>query len=167
MAVVYHQFDARSATLRTTAFPQLVQVNGTNIPIFGYAFDPTTEEAVYFDFRAVNYGSGDLTVDVDWYADSATTGAVMWSAQIAAITPDADTQDAETDAYATATTATDSHLGTTAHRIHRAVITVSNLDAIASQDDVRLRVARVAGNAADTMAGDANLTRVTVSYSDV
>jgi hypothetical protein len=42
---------------------------------------------------------------------------------------------------------------------------VTNLDALASQDDVWLRIARNAtGN---TMAGDAILTLATVSYSDV
>lgn len=166
MATVSQVFEARSAELRTTAFPQLVKANGTNIPVSGYAFDASTEEAMFFDFRAIRYGSGNLTVDVDWYADTASTGAVMWGAQIAAITPAADTQDVETDALATVATTTTTHLGTTGQRLHRTAITVSSLDSLAADDDVRLRISRVAANAADTLSGDAIATRITISYSD-
>jgi hypothetical protein len=166
MATVSLVFDVQAADLRTTAFPQLVKANGTNIPVTGYAFDAATEEAVFFGFRAVRYGSGNLTVDVDWYADTATSGDVVWGAQLAAITPNSDTQDVETDALATANTFTDSHLATTGQRLHRAAITVSNLDSIAADDDVRLRVYRVAANGSDTMTGDAVLVRLAVSYSD-
>lgn len=166
MATVSQVFEARSAELRSTAFPQLVKANGTNIPVSGYAFDASAEEALFFDFRAFRYGSGNLTVDVDWYADTASSGAVVWAAQIAAITPTADTQDVETDALATVATTTTTHLGTTGQRLHRTSITVSALDSIAADDDVRLRIARAAANGSDTMAGDAIATRVTVSYSD-
>lgn len=166
MATVSQVFEARSADLRPTAFPQLVRNNGTNIPISGYSFDASTEEAIFFDFRATRYGSGNLTVDVDWYADTATSGAVKWGAQIAAITPNVDTQDVETDTLATVATATTTHPGTTGQRLQRTSITVSSLDSLAADDDVRLRISRVAADAADTMTGDAIATRVTVSYSD-
>jgi hypothetical protein len=166
MATVYWPFEARAAELRSTAFPQLIRVDGTNIPVSGYAFDASTIESIYFDFPAVLYGSGNLTVWIDWYADTATSGVVRWGAAIAAITPDTDTQDVETDSLATQNTVDDTHLGTTGQRLHRAIITVSNLDSIAANDDVRLQIQRVANNAADTMTGDAILTRVTVSYSD-
>ena len=166
MATVTQVFEARSADLRTSGFPQLVRHNGTNIPVAGYAFDAATEEAIFFDFRATRYGSGNLTVDVDWYSTAATSGAVMWGAQIAAITPTTDTQDVETDALATVATTTTSHPGTTTQRLLRTSITVSSLDSLAADDDVRIRISRVAANAADTMTGDVIATRVTVSYSD-
>jgi hypothetical protein len=114
----------------------------------------------------VSYGSGNLTVDIDWYADTASTGNIIWGAAIAAITPDSDSQDVETDSLATANTVTDSHLGTTGQRLHRCSITVSNLDSLAAGDDVRMRIYRDADDGSDTMTGDAILTRVTVSYSD-
>ena len=166
MATVSQVFEARSAELRSTAFPQLVKANGTNIPVSGYAFDASTEEAIFFDLRAIRYGSGNVTVDVDWYADTATTGAVVWSAQLAAITPTADTQDVETDTLATVATTTTSHPGTTGQRLLRTSVTVSSLDSLAADDDVRLRISRVAANAGDTLTGDAILTRASVSYSD-
>jgi hypothetical protein len=166
MATVYQVFDAAQGEPRTTAFPQLVKANGSNIPVTGYAFDASTEEAVFMDWRAVSYGSGNLTVDIDWYADTASTGNIIWGAAIAAITPDSDSQDVETDSLATANTVTDSHLGTTGQRLHRCSITVSNLDSLAAGDDVRMRIYRDADDGSDTMTGDAILTRVTVSYSD-
>lgn len=166
MATVTHVFAAVNGEMRSTAFPQLVKANGTAIPITGYAFDAAADEALFFDFRAVSYGSGNVTVAVDWYADTASSGDVIWGAQLACITPDTDTQDVETKALATANTVTDTHLGTTGQRLHRASITVSNLDSLASDDDVRLRVYRDADAGGDTLAGDAIAVRVTVSYSD-
>lgn len=166
MATVTQQWSAAAAELRSTAFPQLVKANGTNIPVSGYAFDASAAEDLFFDFEAVAYGSGNLTVRLRWYADTASTGAATWGAAIAALTPNTDTQDVETDALAAAATTTTTHLGTTGQREHETTVTVTALDSLATGDTVRLRVFRDAANAADTMLGDAILTRVTVTYSD-
>jgi hypothetical protein len=91
----------------------------------------------------------------------------VWESKLAVITPDTDTQDVETKALATLNTVTDTHLGTVGQRLHRAIITVTNLDALAANDDVWVKLTRNAVNVADTMAGDAILTLATVSYSDV
>jgi hypothetical protein len=139
---------------------------GTNFPVHGHLFDAASDEAAFFYFTAFNYGSGNLTVDLEWYADTAASGDVVFTAALAAITPDTDTQDIETKAFATANTVTDSHLGTTNQRLHRATITVSNLDSIAARDWCCLRVTRDADNGSDTLTGDVMLTKVVVSYSD-
>ena len=165
MATVTQVFPAASGDVRTSGFPQLVKANGTSIPIMGYAFDATAEEALFFDLRAADYDSGDLTVDVDWYADTASSGAVVWGCQIAALTPNTDTQDVETDGLATANTVTTTHPGGTVQRPLRSSITVTNLDSLADGDDVRIRIYRAAAAAGDTMTGDAILTQVTVSYT--
>lgn len=159
------QLDPAGATLRSSAFPALVQANGTNIPVRGLAFDAASLEAVFFRFRAVDYSSGNLTVDLAWYADTASSGAVVWGAAIAAITPNTDTQDVETDALATAATTTTSHLGTTGQRLHRTSVTISSLDSLAADDNVALQVYRDAANGSDTMTGDAILAGVTVSWT--
>lgn len=166
MATVTQTLDPSAGVLRTTGFPALMAANGTSIPVRGLAFDAATEEAVFFRVRAVSYGSGNVSVALDWYADTASSGDVVWGAQLAAITPDTDTQDVETDALATAATVTDSHLGTTGQRLHRAVVTLAALDSLAADDDVALRVYRVAASGSDTMTGDAIVTRVSVAYSD-
>lgn len=168
MATVTQHLDVGGAIFRSTASPALVQVDGTSIPVRGLAFDATNDEAAFWSFIATSYGSGNLTVRVYWYADTATTGNVVWEAQIAAITPNTDSQDIETDALATLNFVQDTHLGTTGQRLHSADITVSNLDSLAAGDHVFLRLARDANgtNATDDMAGDAIVVLVTVSYSD-
>src|SRR3990167_8656729 len=117
MGTVKQEFDVGAAQFLTSAFP-LITKNGTNIPVLGLLYDPATDEAAFWDFIAHNYGSGNLTLDIYWYADSADSGDVVWEAQIAAITPNADSQDVETDTLAAANTVTDSHLGTTRQREH-------------------------------------------------
>lgn len=166
MATVSQQLDAASAQFLATAFPALVK-GGTNFPVVGLAYDAAADEAAFWLLRAINYGSGNVTVGIDWYADTATSGDVVWAVQLAAITPDTDSQDVETKALATANTGTDTHLGTVGQRLHRAVVTVTNVDALAADDDVWVRVSRDADNAADTLTGDAVVALVAVSYSDV
>jgi hypothetical protein len=163
MANVVVQLDPGAAQFLSSAFPQL-QKNGTNFPVSALAYDAATEEAAFWRFQASQYASGNLTVDLGWYADTATSGDVVWAVQIAAITPNSDTQDVETKTLATANTATDSHLGTTGQRDHHISVTVSNLDSLAADDDVWIRIARQAAAAGDTMAGDALLIGATVSY---
>jgi hypothetical protein len=151
-----------------TNFPQYLKRNGTNFPVSALFYDATTDEAAFWKFVATSYGSGNLTLTLYWYADTATTANVVWEAQISAITPDADTQDVETDGLATLNFVQDTHLGTTAHRVHSCVITISNLDSIAAGDVVHLRIARDANgtNAPDDLAGDSALLMATLSYSD-
>lgn len=167
MATVYQQLEPGSAQFLASAYPALVRNIGTNFPVVGLAYDAASLEAAFWHFEATNYGSGNVTVRVEWYADTASSGDVVWGVQLAAITANTDTQDVETKAFATANTATDTHLGTTAQRLHQIDVTVSNLDTLAARDGVWLRVYRDAANVADTMTGDAILTGLTVSYSDV
>lgn len=163
MANVNIQLDPGSAQFLSTGFPSIVR-NGTNFPVVGLAYDAAAAEAAFWEFRAVSYASGNLTVSIDWYADTATSGDVIWGVQLACITPDSDTQDVETKALATANTVTDTHLGTTGQRLHRASVTVSNLDSLAADDAMWIRVYRDAAAGGDTMTGDGIVTGVNVSY---
>jgi len=146
----FYELGDYNAMLRTATFADLVQANGTNIPVRGLSF--ATGEQAFWRFRTRGYTSGNLTVAIDWYADTGTTGDAVWGASIAAITPATDTQDIETDALATQTTTTTTHLGTTGQRLHRTTVTVSNLDSLAADDNVTLRIERVA--AGNTLAGN-------------
>ena len=165
MATVYQQMEPAAAHFLSSAFPQ-IKTNGTNFPAVGLAFDAAADEAAYWRLDAVNYGSGNLTVRVEWYADTATSGDVVWGVQLAAITANTDSGDVESKALATANTATDTHLGTTGQRLHQIDVTVSNLDSLAARDALWVKLYRDADNASDTMTGDAIVTGVTVSYSD-
>ena len=166
MATIKQFFDAFNLVLPSTGFAQMDTVQGTNFPIPVLAFDQTADEAAFAIFSPVGYGSGNLDVDIDWYADTASSGVVRWGVSLAAITPDADTQDIETKAFATEQTVDDTHLGTTNQRLHRATVSLSNLDSIAEGDWCVLRIRRIGSDAADTMTGDALLAGVKIAYAD-
>lgn len=166
MATVSHLLHPEAAQYLSTAFPQLVKANGTSFPVAGLAFDAAAAENAYWKTRALRYGTGNLTLTIDWYADTASTGVVRWIAAIAAVTPDTDSGDIETKALATAQSVDDTHLGTTGQRLHRASLTITNLDSLAADDVVFVRVGREANHANDTMAGDAIMVLATLAYSD-
>lgn len=166
MATVSHFLDPAGAQFLASTFPALSRVTSGSFPAVGLAYDAATDEAAFWHLRAISYGSGNVTASIHWYADTATSGDVVWEVQLAAITPNTDTQDVETKAFATANTATDSHLGTTGQRLHEVAVTVSNLDTLAVNDALWVRVARDANNASDTLTGDVFLTQLVLSYSD-
>jgi hypothetical protein len=85
---------------------------------------------------------------------------------VAVITPNSDSQDIETDAFDTAATTQDAHIGTTAQRLHTCDVTVTAVDSLAAGDWVCLHLYRDASDTTnDTLAGDANVVMVTVSYT--
>lgn len=166
MATVVHQFFPLDGVPPASNFATYDVISGSNFPVPCLDFDTTTAESIYFYFRADEYGSGDLTIDIDWYADTAASGNVVWDVQLACITPNTDSQDIETKTLGTTNTVTDSHLGTVNQRLHRATVTLSNTDSIAAGDWCVLKVTRDVTDGADTMAGDASLVCVAASYSD-
>jgi hypothetical protein len=166
MGTVRIPLSVEEAQPATSGFPQPVRNPGSNYIVSGLAFDGGSTETVYFKRRLAGYGSGDLTLNITWYADTATSGVVRWSAAVACITPNSDSQDAESKAFATATDTDDTHLGTTGQRVHGHDIVISNPDSAAAGDLVWIRLQRLGGHANDTMAGDAIFTEAELSYSD-
>lgn len=170
MANVQMFFDPCGASLGGSQIPELISIAPgtitTNFPSDGYAFDGTgtTIERIFFKFRAINYASGNITVDIDWYSRSgSTSGNVKWDASIAAVTPgDAVSMEAKT--FATANTVTTTVNGT-AKGLTRSTITISNLDSLAIDDFVQLNIDRDPNS--DTMVGDAICRLVTVTYLSV
>jgi len=169
VAVVVQYLIPEAAQFLASAFPQITRNLGTNFPVSTLAFDGagTAAERAYWKWSPIGYTSGPITCDLIWYPASGTSGGVVWEAAIAAITPDADTQDVETKAFAAAQTVTDTHLGSTARRLHRATITLSgsSLDSLADGDECWLRISRLPGNSSDTITADAHLTSVRLSYT--
>lgn len=168
MATVKQQLAPEEAQFAAASFPQLVRNAGTNFPVSGLAYDAAADEWGYWKLKASNYGSGNLTLILRWYADTGSANNVVWQAKIAAITPDTDSQDVETKAFATLNFVQDTHLGTTGQRVHTCTITISNLDSLAADDEVWLAIGRDADgtNATDDMTGDAILIDAEVQYSD-
>ncbi|MEV0149102.1 MULTISPECIES: hypothetical protein [unclassified Nonomuraea] len=169
MGTVSRELHPDEAKYGSAAFPQFTKNNGTNGPVSWLAYDAAATETAYWEVTAFSYGSGNITVDLIWGAATATSGVVRWEVAIAAITPEADSQDPETKAYATAVAVDDTHLGTTAKRLHRATVSLSgaSLDSIAALDEVWVRIARLGAHANDTLAGDAWLKKAVLSYSDI
>jgi hypothetical protein len=165
MATATITFAPEEAQYLASAFPALIKNNGTNSPVSGLAFDAATEEKAYYKFKATGYASGNPTLTISWYADSATSGVVRWGCRLAAITSNTDSQDVETDGFATQQTADDTHLGTTGQRLHTIDVTISNLDSLTAGDDCVLEISRVANHANDTMTGDALMTLAVLTYT--
>lgn len=120
-------------------------------------FDASTQEGA--NFRGVlpsHYAAGGLTLDLFWMATSATSGDVKWDA--AYEEQDAGNNDLDSDAFGTAGTQTTTTNGTSG-KVTKSTITIShaNMGSPAAGDPFRLRVRRVAADAADTMSGDAEL----------
>lgn len=167
MATGYCWLAPEEAQFLAANFPALSKVNGTNFPVASLAYDAATDEAAFWRLVIPDYGSGNLTLTIYWYADTASSGNVVWEAQLSAITANTDSQDIETDALATLNFVQDTHLGTTGQRVHSCDITLSNLDSLAALDLCHLRIARDANgtSATDDMAGDAMLLGVLISYT--
>lgn len=135
----------------------------TNPQIDSLIFDDTTQESADLQFSVLNYGSGNLTLDIFWNAATATSGDVIFGAIVASITPETDTTNIETKTFDAENTVTDTHLGTTAKRLHKTSMTISNTDSMVLDDEVWLNFYRKAGS--DDLSGDVSVTKVIVSYS--
>lgn len=167
MATVSHTFLPSDGVPPSSAYARYDVLGTAFIPCLKFAATDDANETIQFYFRAVAYGSGNVTVKVDWYADTASSGDVVWDAALMCLTPNTDDVDTESASFATANTATDNHLTSQAQRPHQAAITITNTDSITAGDYCILKITRntTAANA-DTMTGDANLIMVTVEYSD-
>lgn len=168
MATAYQDLRPGAALYPSTGFAQLLHNTGTSGPVQWLAFDATTPQDAVWELEPFAYpvAAPNITVDIVWGAATATSGVVRWSAALAAITPESDSQDPETKSYATATTVDDTHLGTTAKRLHRATVTLTgaSLDSIAGGDEAWLKIGRVADHANDTLTGKAWLHKVRFSF---
>jgi hypothetical protein len=163
MGTVVQYVDVLAARFLATAYPALWSA-GTNFQVEGLAFDSAANECAYYPIRLGGYGSGNITFDIDWIADTGTSGAVVFGVSIGAITP-GDNVDLTTDALDTEATTSKNHDGTTARRPHRTTVVVSALDSAAADDIVHFRLKRL--SAGNGLSGDAIVTgMIKVSYSD-
>lgn len=164
MATLAQTFDPKAANLFSTGMPELVLENGTSIPESGYAFDDTAPEQIFIVLGADFYLSGNLIVDYDWYSRAGNTaGSAVLGVQIAALSA-GDAQSVLTDALATAQTTT-SLVNSTARGLQRATVTVTNLDSLAIDDRIQMRIYRDAAAGGDTLAGDVIITKIRVAYA--
>jgi len=123
-------------------------------------FDDSSDESIIFHgIMSKDYADDNIIVDLDWIAKTATSGDVRWGLEFERM--NAGGHDLDADSFNTQQVGTSTTNGTSGI-ITRTSITVTQAqaDAIAAGDSFRLRVERVATDAADTMTGDAQLLRV-------
>lgn len=165
--------DPGSATLpdgsTNNAPPALSRVKGTGTGSLSSvtfttlaSFDPTTPNHLWWAFTMpVNYASGPA-LRVHWGAN-ATSGSVVWGAQIGAITPtDADTPFEHN--MATGTSVTTAANTTEAKRLVESVISFANLDSLAAGDLILVHLYRDAANGSDTCTVTGDVLAATLEY---
>jgi len=121
-------------------------------------FDDATKESAIFPAiipEGASLGSG-LVIRILWMAASATSNACRWEVSLERGNTDLDSDSFDTVATAATTTNGTSGIVSTTE------ITLTTIDSVAAGELYRLRVARDATNAADTMTGDAQLVAVEV-----
>lgn len=119
-------------------------------------FDDSTDESVVFVGilpEAANVSSGLIAI-VKWAATSATSGNVVWAAQL-----ECEGTDIDSDSFDTAATATGAANGTSGIPTSTS-ITMSSIDSVTEGKLFRLKIYRDADNGSDTMTGDAELIAV-------
>lgn len=123
-------------------------------------YDDTAHEVAFWQFAIDDdYDSSALSCDIYFTMTSATSGDIVWGAEIMAITP-GDAIDVGSDGYDTANTATETIPGTAGY-LDTATITLTNDDGIAAGDFVKFRVSRQ-DVTADSATGDAEVISIVV-----
>ena len=138
---------------------------GSAVTVDSYAFDAGTTEALQWCIPFLpSYASGNLTLTVRWYADSATSDEVVWGASVEVITSGAAVNLETGLAWATENFAAASTASSTAHGPVIAVISITNTDSVADGDMLFIRLRRKHDEAGDDMAGDAQFVGALLSY---
>lgn len=152
-------FDANDAIYPSTNPAVADSRNGHPV----IAFDDSAAENVLFSsIFPANYNGGDISVNIDWVAETATTGGVTWGIEFERNAPAGTDIDADSFAAQQAETSTTSG---TSGIITRTTITLTQAeaDAIAALDSYRMRLQRIVGDVGDDMTGDAQVLRIGVS----
>jgi hypothetical protein len=128
-----------------------------NVPVWD--FDDTTAEFMDFlCYLSASYAGGGLTIVLPWSATSATTGDVLWQAAIRRVADDAEDVDtAHTYDYNSASADTAPSASGEISYPTIAFTSGADMDSLAAGEVFILRVKRLPTDAADTMAGDAEL----------
>lgn len=144
-----------------STYARISNVAGASHPVTYLAFAVT--EVAYFQVRATDYTTGDISVTIYWNSSAQTSGNVEFEAALLAYTPNTDSANYESDSFATGVNGTDAHLGTTAQRIMSFTIVVNQLDGLAQGDLLTLRLTRIATSG--EMTGDCRVVAVGLSYT--
>lgn len=153
---LWSAYDANDATFPATNPAVAESRNGHPLLSFD---DTVAENVIFHDAMSRDYSAGNVIVDIDWVAASATSGGVTWGVEFERIAPGG--QDIDSDGFAAQQTGTSTTNATSGIVTRTSIsLTQAQADAIAAGDAFRLRVQRVVGDGGDTMVGDAQILRV-------
>lgn len=129
-------------------------------PVIKYE-DSADKNVIFQGVLSTDYTGGDVNVHIDWVAETATSGNVVWGVEIERV--NAGGHDIDSDSFDTIQTVIDGAPGTSGV-VARATITLTNAEADgwAAGDTYRLRLTRDADNGSDTMSNDAQMLRVSL-----
>lgn len=130
------------------------------------AFDAATDEMCYWQFRMPDDYASAPVLKVQYKMASATSGNVIVSGRIAAVS-DGDTTDVDAKALGTDNVSGATAVPGTAGYLDEISLTLTNADSVAAGDFVVVRFARDADNASDTATGDLELLHCTLAYTTV
>jgi len=121
----------------------------------------TNESAVFSSVLPANYGGGGLTVQIHYAMSSATSGNVDWDVAFERIGDQQ--QDIDSDSFAAVNSVDNTTVPGTSGNVDVVSITFTDgadMDSVAAGEEFRIKVTRDA--AADTAAGDAEITKVVI-----
>jgi hypothetical protein len=121
-------------------------------------FDAATKETTVFVGvipQGADLTSG-LSISIFWMATTATSGDCRWEVALERGNTDLDSDSFDTAQVGTTTTSGTSGI------TNKTTINLTTIDSVVAGEFFRLRVARDAANAGDTMAGDAELLAVEI-----
>lgn len=128
---------------------------------FVLAFDAATaQSAVFRGVLPRNYAGGGVTVRLGWMAASAIVGAVKWNAALERHQDTTDDLDSDSFATAQTTTAIPPATSGAVQYTDIAFTNGAQMDLLAIGESFRLKITRDAADAADTMAGNAQLLTI-------
>ena len=145
-------------------------VGATSFPVpywnanrISLAYDDTTQEFAYWQFRMPSNYSNSPILKIQYKMASATSGNVVVRGSVMAVS-DGDAAAVDTDSFDTANSATKAVPGT-ADYLDEISITLTNNDSLAAGDYTIIRVDRDAGNGSDTATGDMRIVNITLEYT--
>jgi hypothetical protein len=156
----FWEWSANQAILGTSSYPQFATRNVH--PVLDY--DASADECAYFEgVLAPSYAGGGLTVDIDWVAASATSGATGW---LTAFERHDSGTDLDADSFGTEKSASTTTSGTSGAVTRTTIAHTSGaeIDSLAAGEAYRLRLCRDGNGSTvtDSMTGDAELVHLDV-----
>ncbi len=149
-------FNANALGMQPTASGGATRELRNGHPVIEFA-NAATQSVDIDGLKLTSYSGLGLTFDIEWMADTATSGNCVW--QIEVERHQRDTTDLDADSFAAGNTFTDA-VASAAGETVQAQITFTDgadMDSIADGEGFRVRLSRLGGNGSDTMTGAAQV----------